>query len=172
MKKDKWIVVIHKYAIFGLFAIGLLLSDCASTKATREGYSLYKKYGFSFEYPQSFHITEEGLPYGRATDKSGAVTAFRQTSKENEFFLVTWQDAPKSIVGSVEQQFVDFTLKSSMTVIALVIGNKIPLENMDQITYSDQVSSTKLGHYYAYQEISMIVPSSGGNIYANMVIGC
>ena len=165
MKKNKRNVVICKYMVFGFFAIGLFFSDCASSKPTREGYNIFNKYGFLFEYPEFFYITEGGLVQGQANKNSGVVTATRTIGEDAELFVITWMEMSKATVGLNHEYFTDSSLKSAIAGMVQTWGNP------DQIEYGEIVQSTKEGHYYTYQQINLFLPSYD-NVYLDSVAGC
>ena len=40
----------------------IVVAGCGEPEAAREGYTLYSKYSFSFEYPQSFLLNFSHIP--------------------------------------------------------------------------------------------------------------
>ncbi len=60
------------------------------------GYNTYSNYGFSFQYPKTWTISEHGLLDNAANSYSGIVTAQSTTSK-NDLLLVGWTQSYNAI---------------------------------------------------------------------------
>ena len=95
----------------------------------------YSKYGFSFEYPKDFPVSESGLMENEASDNSGMV----QVGVENgevEFFQVGWINT------------LLFDLESGLE------GGFVALEGEEDVASLDRgevVEGDKAGHRMLYQ---------------------
>ena len=58
-----------------LIASFMLATGCAQEVTTSTGFRAYSKYGFSFEYPKTYSVTEMGMLQSEADEASGAVQA-------------------------------------------------------------------------------------------------
>ena len=106
-----------------------------------EGTKTYSKYGFSFEYPATFSVTEMGLLESEANDNSGMV----QVGVENgeiEIFQVTWgvtviepDELEDRLVGGLEGGFEAFETE----------------EGVESVERGELVESTQAGHLMFYQ---------------------
>ena len=137
---EKTEVTIKKLIILGtlvLVTIALIsISGCAEQETAREGYKTYSRYGFSFEYPQSFLLFEQGVLESQANDTSGLVYA----ALENEEF--------KSVfVGWVRAQEQVFDLEAGIED-----GLKgMEGEGVASVERGELVETTKAGHRMLYQ---------------------
>lgn len=110
---------------------------CAAQETTREGYKTYSKYGFSFEYPESFLAFEQGLLESQANDTSGMVVVAIE-NEEIKCASVGWLKTQESLVdleGGIEGAFE--ATEADETLINLERG--------------ELVETTKEGHRILYQ---------------------
>lgn len=137
-------VTIEKLIMIGTLVLVstalIAVSGCAKQEATREGYKTYSKYGFSFEYPQSFLLFEQGLLESQANDTSGAVAAGVE-NEEVKQVAVSWGKAQEQVVGleaGIEGGFQ---------------GMKV--EGVVSVEPGELVETTKAGHRMLYQYYSV-----------------
>jgi hypothetical protein len=90
-----------------LLILIVLIPSCATYKVKQEGYVVYNKYGFSFEYPKYFVLGEFGMLEGPASYYSGAVIADNPLYEElSECIIVVWLKIPRPIIKSYEKSFL------------------------------------------------------------------
>lgn len=126
---------------------------CAAQEVEREGYKTYSKYGFSFEYPQSFLVFEQGLLESQANDTSGAVAA-AVGNEEIKGAFVSWLKTQESLVdleAGIEGGFE--AMEADETVINYERG--------------ELVETTKEGHEILYQYYTTTY-SDGGKVFGIM----
>lgn len=137
-------LIIKKLIMIGIVVLVstalIAVSGCAVQETTREGYKTYSKYGFSFEYPQSFLAFEQGLLESQANDTSGVVAA----SVENEELKavgVMWFKVQESLVDQV-------TLEAGMEGGFQGMAGG---EDVVSVEPGELVETTKAGHRMLYQ---------------------
>lgn len=118
----------------------IAVSGCAKQEATREGYKTYSNYGFSFEYPKSFLLFEQGVLESKANDTSGMVAAGVE-NEELKGVGVIWFKVQESLVDQV-------TLEAGMEggFQGLAGG-----EDVVSVERGELVETTKAGHRMLYQ---------------------
>ncbi len=124
-------------AILVLVSITLItVVACGQQESARAGYKTYSRYSFSFEYPQSFLLFEQGLLESQANDTSGLVYA----ADENEEFESVF-------VGWIKAQEQIFDLE-----IAIEDGLQgMEGEGIASVERGELVETTKAGHRMLYQ---------------------
>ncbi len=115
----------------------LAVIGCAEQETTREGYKTYSKYGFSFEYPQSFLVFEQGLLQSQANDASGMVVASVQ-NEESKVVSVGWMKVQESLVD------LETGIEDSLE------GTEAD-ETLINLERGELVETTKEGHKILYQ---------------------
>lgn len=113
---------------------------CGEQETVREGYKTYSKYGFSFQYPQSFLLFEQGLLESQANDTSGLVYAAVE-NEEFEGVFVTWIKAQESLVD------LEVSLEEGLQGM---VG-----EDVVSVEPGELVETTKAGHRMLYQYYSV-----------------
>lgn len=73
-----------------------LLRPSSAATHPLSGYNTYSNYGFSFQYPKTWTISEHGLFDNTADSNSGLVTAQSSTS-QNDLVLVGWNHSVNTI---------------------------------------------------------------------------
>ena len=138
-------VTIKKLIMIGIVILVstalIAVSGCAKQEATREGYKTYSKYGFSFEYPKSFLLFEQGLLESQANDTSGVVVAGVE-NEEVKQVAVSW--------GKAQERVVDLE--------AGIEGGFQGMESDEEVASVEQgelVETTKAGHRMLYQYYSV-----------------
>lgn len=101
----------------------------------------YSRYGFSFEYPKEFSVTESGLLQSVADANSGVVQVYREND-ENQMFQVGWIYIVQStweVGGDLQRQLDDFYegIEAEEDVVSVARG--------------EVVETTKSGHQIIYQ---------------------
>lgn len=119
-----------------LFSLMLPLG-CAKEAETPTlmGFKTYSKYGFSFEYPKEFSVTESGAFGNEANDNSGMVQVGVE-NEEVEYFQVAYAKT------------VQYSLESA------IAGGWEGLESAEVIVSVEKgeiVETTKSGHRMIYQ---------------------
>ena len=108
-------------------------------------FTTFSKYGFSFEYPKKFSVTEMGLMQREANDTSGMV----QVGVENEeiqMFQVMWIQIVQStwkVSGDLEQMLIDS------------FAGMETAEDVAIVERGESVDTTKAGHQMFYQYYTM-----------------
>ena len=94
-----------------LLITALVIGGCGggeeqvTPEATPSDFMTFSKYGFSFEYPKAFSVTEMGMLSNEANDASGLVLVSIEKGMETELFMVTWIEIVQStweIMGDLE----------------------------------------------------------------------
>jgi len=109
------------------------------------GYNTYSNYGFSFQYPKSWTISEHG-----ASRYSGIVTAQSTTSK-NDLLLVAWTYSANAVDPATVLSPAIYGFQKGSGGTNLVIGQ-------------ESTTTTSAGYSVAYQPFSITV--SGTNVNA------
>ena len=140
-----------------LLAVSLILPlACAEgvPTPTPAEFKTFSKYGFSFEYPKKFSVTEMGLFENEATDNSGIVQV-GVANDEVELFQTTWlQMIPSTweiggdLGTTIEDSFAG--AESSEGVASLDRG--------------ELIDTTKAGHQLLYQYFT-VTSTEGDKIY-------
>jgi len=150
-----------KKAIFLGVALLLMISFMFPVGCTEEAvtpasteFKTYSKYGFSFEYPKTFSVTEMGLLENEAKESSGIV----QVGVENDeiqMFQIAWMKMMPSVweldddlQGSLEDSFAG--METTEGISSFEIG--------------ELVESTKAGHQMIYQYYTM-TSTEGDKVY-------
>ena len=128
------------------------IEELRSTEATEEaapatGSRTYSKYGFSFEYPKHFLVSEIGVFGSEANDNSGLVQVGIE-NEEGQCFQVVWVKTVQllfSLEGSLSGGFS--SLESNEDVVSVERG--------------ELVETTKSGHQMLYQYY--VTTSTGGD---------
>lgn len=138
-------VIIKKLIMIGTLVLVstalIAVSGCAKQEVTREGYKTYSNYGFSFEYPQSFLLFEQGLLEAQANDTSGVVAAGVE-NEEVKQVAVSWGKAQERVVdleAGIEGGFQEMT----------------SVEGVVSVEQGELVETTKAGHRMLYQYYSV-----------------
>ncbi|UCB46770.1 MAG: hypothetical protein JSV25_04945 [Spirochaetota bacterium] len=130
-----------------LLAFIILIPSCATYQTKREGYRVYNKYGFSFEYPQYFVVGELGMFEGPASYYSGAVIASNPLYEElSECIIVVWLKITKSIVKSYEKSFLEEGLNSAFDESFKEFFKESTGRDESIIEHGELVESKKAGH--------------------------
>jgi len=131
----------------------ILLLGCAETKT-------YSKYGFSFEYPRTFSVTETGILENEANDTSGIVQVFTEENEEIKIFQVAWgiaeiepDELEDALVNGIEEGFIVFETD----------------EGIASYERGERVETTKAGHLLFYQYYAAN-STEGDEVYG--VISC
>ena len=114
----------------------ILMSGCGEQETTRQGYKTYSKYGFSFEYPRGYSITEMGGFESEATDASGMVQAFKG---DYEGYQVVWL----AMIESMWELGGDLQ--------TLLEDSFVGIEYTARVDRGELVETTKVGHPILYQ---------------------
>ena len=124
----------------------------SSSAATHplSGYNTYSNYGFSFQYPKTWTITEHGLFDSTADSNSGLVTA-QSTTSQNDLVLVGWNHSVNTIDPSTVLTPAINGFQKGSGGTNLVIGQQ-------------GTTTTTAGYSVLYQPFSITV--SGNNINA------
>ena len=147
----KKLIMIGTLLLVGTALIAVI--GCGEQETTREGYKTYSKYGFSFEYPQSFLAFEQGLLESQANDTSGMVSAIVE-NKEFKVVSVSWLKTQESLVNleaGIEGGFE--ATEADETLINLERG--------------ELVETTKEEHEILYQYYTTTY-SDGGKVFGIM----
>lgn len=100
-----------------LLITALVIGGCGggeeqvTPEATPSESRTFSKYGFSFEYPKSFSVTEMGLFSNEANDASGLVQVSIEKGEELEMLQVVWIEIVEStweIMGDLEYEVESF----------------------------------------------------------------
>jgi len=118
----------------------IAVSGCAAEETTREGYKTYSRYGFSFEYPQSFLLFEEGLLESAANDTSGLVYAGVE-NEEVKYIFVGWLKFSEQLV-----EFMDLETSIEDGLQGIEGG-----EGIVSVERGELVETTKAGHRMLYR---------------------
>ena len=126
-----------------MFPVGC--TEEAVSPSTPTEFKLYSKYGFSFEYPKGFTVTEMGMLENEATDASGIV----QVGVENdeiEIFQTAWIKMVQTMFDAAGD--LQSSLKDSFTGMETT-------EGISSVERGELVESTKAGHQMFYQYYTM-----------------
>ena len=112
-------------------------------------FETYSKYGFSFEYPKNFSVTEMGVLESEANDTSGLVLAGVENG-EIEYFQVAWvkmmpaviELGPGGLAGNLKASLEDGFAAMEAT------------EGIASVEEGELVETTKAGHLMFYQYYS------------------
>jgi len=113
--------------------------EAAAPTPTSTEFKTFSKYGFSFEYPRGYSISEMGLLESVATDSSGIVQALRG---DYEVYQVAW-------MGIVEDTW-EFTGDLQTTLEDAFWGME-QAEMTASLDRGELVETTKVGHQMLYQ---------------------
>lgn len=131
----------------------IAVSGCATEETTREGYKTYSRYGFSFEYPQSSLLFEEGLLESAASETSGLVYAGVENG-EAKYIFAGWLKTQESLVDLEDS--VESTLQG--------------MEEDEEVVSFERgglVETTKAGHrmLYRYYAVNFIEGDKASGIF-------
>ena len=139
-KKLAAIIVVCVIAITGIGAI------CSPTPTPTQ-FNTYSKYGFSFEYPKTFTVTEMGFLESEANDTSGLVQVGVEENEDIEYFQVGWIKIMPDVIetgpGGLEG-----TLKGFLEDGFAGFESDEGVASLDK---GELVESTKAGHLMFYQ---------------------
>lgn len=142
-------MIIKKISMIGiliLISIALMsIIGCAeeavTPPTTPAEFKTYSKYGFSFDYPKRFSVTEMGLMESEASDSSGLVQVGIEND-EVQIFQTTWLAIIQStwevagdLQGVLEDSFAG--IETEEGVVGVAAG--------------ELVETTKAGHQLLYQ---------------------
>lgn len=121
-----------------VLAIVFILGACAKPDV-----NTYSKWGFSFDYPEEFMLSEVGVLEAVATDTSGMVLADKINGDEYENYGIAWMNMVKSFYEARGgNESLPLGLDAMFDTMAMAgIG----------ITRGEIAEETKLGHYIFYQ---------------------
>lgn len=138
-------MIIKKLATIGtlvLICTALIsIVGCAKEETAREGYETYSRYGFSFEYPRSFLLFEQGVLESQANDTSGLVSAGVE-NEETNLIYVWWMKAQEWMVDletGIEDGFLSME----------------DFEDVVSVERGELVETTKAGHRMLYRYYSV-----------------
>ncbi len=143
----------HKNTWFKLVALAIalvlivsILAACGKGEEkeikTPTELKTYSDYGFSFEYPKTYSVSEMGLQQNEANDMSGVVQAGIE-NEESELFQVAWVGMIKSMWESWDNGLED-SLEGS-------IEGAENTEGIASLERGELVETTKAGHRMLYQ---------------------
>ena len=118
----------------------LLPVGCATEETTREGYKAYSRYGFSFEYPQSSLLFEEGLLESAANETSGLVYAGVENA-EVKYIFIGWLSISEQLV-----EFMDLETSIEDGLQGMEEG-----EDIVSVERGELAATTKAGHQMLYR---------------------
>ncbi len=141
----RWLTI----GLVAVLALAGVMAACAP--APQEGpppteLETYSKYGFSFEYPKAFPVTEMGMLENEANDTSGLVQVGLE-NEEVELFQVAWIKMMPDMI-EVGPGGLEGNLKDSLEggFAALESGEGAPTVERGEL-----VKATKAGHLMFYQ---------------------
>jgi len=131
-----------------------IIEECATPgpSPTPTQFKTYSKYGFSFEYPKTFSVTEMGILESEANDNSGMVQVWVE-NEEIESFQVGWVKMMPDIV-EIGPGGLEGNLKDSLE------GGFAAMESTEGIASVEEgelVEATKAGHLMLYQYYTITV---------------
>jgi len=158
-----------KKKILGIIAgcvVGIIIGVfIAAWPSTPTQVNTYSKYGFSFEYPKAFSVTETGTLESKANDSSGVVEFLWTENGEPELCVVGWTAATPAEMeiwpGGLEGYVKDVL---EFGIAALEIS-----EETASFEKGELGESTKAGHLMFYQYYAH-TPTEGDKVYG--VISC
>ena len=109
-------------------------------------FNTYSKYGFSFEYPKAFSVTEMGAQESEANDSSGMVQAWVE-NEEIEIFLVNWIKMMPDVI-EIGPGGLEGNLKNDLEYGFAAIEST---EGVASFEEGELVEATKAGHLMFYQ---------------------
>jgi hypothetical protein len=125
-------------------------------------FNTYSKYGFSFEYPKAFYVTEMGALESEANDSSGVVE-FLVENGEPEFCYVGWTATTPGETESWEGG-VEGYLKNQIEVTIAVLEVAGNYTTIGSFAAGELLESTKAGHLMFYQYVDY-TPTEGDRVY-------
>lgn len=143
--KEKTSIIVIGILIFVSTAL-MSMIDCGKETETPmpTEFRIFSKYGFSFEYPKDFRVSEEGLWENEANDNSGIVQV--EAQEEDKLFRVEWE---KTFEPDLEfnlavwllrierfEEIVSFTRSQFQVVETTKAGHKM-LSQLVLATFSD-----------------------------------
>ena len=122
-------------------------------------FGTYSKYGFSFEYPKTFSVTEMGLLQSQANNTSGMVQVGLQNEKF-EYFAVGWIKMTPDVI-EIGPGGLEGNLKASLEdSFAGMEGT----EGFALVERGELVETTKAGHQMFYQYYT-VTTTEGDKVY-------
>ena len=130
-----------------IVAIIVIVVVATSTPTpTPTQFKTYSKYGFSFEYPKTFSVTETGIQESEANDTSGMVQAWVE-NEDTEIFQVGWirmmPDMMEIGPGGLEGNLKD-SLEGGFAAME-------SSEGVASVEKGELVEATQAGHLMFYQ---------------------
>jgi hypothetical protein len=126
-----------------------LLRPSSAATHPLSGYNTYSNYGFSFQYPKTWTITERGLLDNTADSNSGLVTA-QSTTSQNELVLLAWTHSVNSI-------------DPSTTVTGAISGFQRGSGGTNLVIGQQGTTTTTAGYSVLYQPFSITVSGTTVN---------
>ncbi len=163
-KSKKKLVGIIVACIVAVIVIVVIATRPPTPAPTPTQFNTYSKYGFSFEYPNTFSVTEMGILESQANDTSGLVMAGVENG-ELEYFQVVWVKAmpdvmelgPGGLAGSLKASLEDGFAGMETS------------EGITSVEEGELVETTKAGHLMFCQYYS-VTSTEGPRAYG--IVSC
>lgn len=141
-----------KIVVIGIILTALLSTiGCAEKAVAPAVFKTYSKYGFSFEYPKNFSISEMGFLLNEADDNSGIVQVKVVENEESELFQTAWMKMMPNIIaitpGGLEGYLKDMLEEAFVGMEGAAEGASLERGEL--------VETTKAGHQMFYQYYSI-----------------
>jgi hypothetical protein len=106
----------------------------------------YSNFGFSFEYPADFTVSELALLEDVATDQSGIVIAEELSTDYYEGYMVNWMEITKSDIEAAG--------KEKLLLAAIDGGFASMTSSGADVARGELIEETKSGHDMYYQQFA------------------
>ena len=145
----KKLVGIIAGCIIAIIIITAIATNIPTPTPTPTQFNTYSKYGFSFEYPKTFSITEVGMLESAANDSSGIVQAWVENveNEELELFQVSWITIRPDVI-EIGMGGLEGNLKNSLEDGFAAMEST---EGIVSVEKGELVEATIAGHLMFYQ---------------------